>query len=347
MFRKALLLLTVALASLSVVPSYANSNQIRIVGSSTVFPFSTTVVERFGKNTNFNAPIVERTGSGGGLNLFCAGVGPTYPDISNSSRRIKQSEIERCANNGITDIVEVKIGYDGITFTNSRHAVQLDVTIHELFLALAKKIPLEKNGKTQPNPYTSWDQINRSFPAIKIEVLGPPPSSGTRHTFIELVMENGCKSYDWVKTLKTSDISSYRKLCQTIREDGIYIEAGERDDLIIKKLLVNPNSFGIFGYSFLKKFSSSVHGAKINGVDPDTQSISSGNYAISRPLFFYVKKNNIGMTLGLKEYLNEFTSPQAWGENGYLTDIGLIPMVASERKKWIDIVTNLQKLSLE
>jgi len=254
-------------------------DQINIVGSSTVFPFSTTVAERFGKSTEFKTPVVESTGSGGGLKLFCAGVGERYPDIANASRRIKASEVEKCAANGVNEIIEAKIGFDGIVLANSREAAQMEISTRDIFLALAKDVP-NGEGATQPNPYTTWDEINPELPAIKIEVLGPPPTSGTRDAIAELALEGGCKSFDWIKALKKTDKSAYKALCHRIREDGAYIEAGENDNLIVQKLQANPTAFGIFGYSFLEQNSDSLQGSIVNGVPPEFEEIADGNYPI-------------------------------------------------------------------
>lgn len=334
----ALLLATAA------APAFAR-DQINIVGSSTVFPFSTTVAERFGKSTPFKTPIVESTGSGGGLKLFCAGVGEKTPDITNASRRIKASEVELCASNGVTEIVEAMIGFDGIVLANSREATQLDVTLRDIYLALAKTIPNE-DGTTQENPYTTWDQVNSSLPAIKIEVLGPPPTSGTRDAFAELAMEGGCKTFDWVKALKKTDKPAYKALCHTIREDGAYIEAGENDNLIVKKLQSNPTAFGVFGYSFLEQNSDVVQGSIVNGVAPEFEDIASGDYPIARSLYFYVKAAHVGMVPGIEEFLAEFTSDDAWGEDGYLADKGLIPLSTAERADWASKIQALSPLGM-
>jgi len=288
-------------------------DQINIVGSSTVFPFSTTVAERFGKSTEFKTPVVESTGSGGGLKLFCAGVGERYPDIANASRRIKASEVEKCAANGVNEIIEAKIGFDGIVLANSREAAQMEISTRDIFLALAKDVP-NGEGATQPNPYTTWDEINPELPAIKIEVLGPPPTSGTRDAFAELALEGGCKSFDWIKALKKTDKSAYKALCHRIREDGAYIEAGENDNLIVQKLQANPTAFGIFGYSFLEQNSDSLQGSIVNGVPPEFEEIADGNYPIARSLYFYVKQAHIGMIPGIEAFLAEFTQEDTWGE---------------------------------
>jgi len=319
--------------------------QIRIVGSSTVFPFATTVAERFGKNTEFKTPIVESTGSGGGLKLFCSGAGDNDPDITNASRRIKTSEIKKCAANGITDIVEVKIGYDGIVLANSKKAKALELTLKDVFLALAKNVP-DGEGKTKANAYKYWSDVNPALPNVKIEVMGPPPTSGTRDAFVELAMEGGCKSFAWIKALKKKDKKAYKSLCQTIREDGAFIEAGENDNLIVQKLKANPSAFGIFGFSFLDQNTDTIQGSKINGIAPDFDLISDGSYPVSRSLYFYVKKSRIGKTAGITEYLAEFANDKAWGPEGYLADKGLIPMSNKERRDWAAKVKDLQILSM-
>ena len=325
-------------------PSIARE-QITIVGSSTVFPFSTAVAERFGKSTDFKTPVVESTGSGGGLKLFCSGVGEAFPDITNASRRIKSSEVEKCAGNGVTEIVEAKVGFDGIVLANARASDQMDVTTREIFLALAKDIPME-DGSTQPNPYEMWSDINATMPAVKIEVLGPPPTSGTRDAFVELAMEGGCKSFDWVKELKGTDKNAYKSLCHTIREDGSYVEAGENDNLIVQKLQANPSAFGVFGYSFLEQNSDSVQGSIVNGTEPEFEEIADGNYPIARSLFFYVKKAHVGIIPGIEEFLEEFTDEDTWGEDGYLVDKGLIPLGDDERDAWADRINGLQLLDM-
>ncbi|MEM6618962.1 MAG: PstS family phosphate ABC transporter substrate-binding protein [Pseudomonadota bacterium] len=344
MFTKSLCITAVALATAAAAPAFAR-DQIKIVGSSTVFPFSTTVAERFGKVSGFKTPVVESTGSGGGLKLFCSGLGVEHPDITNASRRIKPSEVENCASNGITEIVEIKIGYDGIVLANSKEAPQYSLTLKDLFLALAAEVPNEA-GELVANPYSSWDQINPELPAVKIEVLGPPPTSGTRDAFNELALEGGCKTFDVIKALKGTDANTYKRVCRSIREDGAYVEAGENDNLIVQKLNANPNALGIFGYSFLEENSDKVQGSTINGVLPEFELIASGEYPVSRSLFFYVKKAHVGVVPGIEEFLAEFTSDDAWGEEGYLTDKGLIPMQDDERKAFKASAEGLTNLAM-
>ena len=329
----------------AVSSSTTGRDQIKIVGSSTVYPFATTVAENFGRTTKFKTPIVESTGSGGGLKLFCSGVGENHPDITNASRRIKSSEVENCAKNGINDIVEVKVGYDGIVLANSRKSAPMALSLQDVFLALAKDVP-DGNGGMKANPYKMWSDINSELPNLKIEVMGPPPTSGTRDAFVELAMEGGCSTFDEIKAMKKTDGAAYKSFCHTIREDDAFVEAGENDNLIVQKLNANPDAFGIFGFSFLEQNADSVQGSQIDGKSPTFENISSGVYPVSRSLYFYVKKDNIGNVPGIKEYLDEFMSPRASGADGYLTEKGLIPMNDAEHAQWKTSVGNLQNLSL-
>jgi phosphate transport system substrate-binding protein len=318
---------------------------INIVGSSTVYPFSTVVAEQFGKTTKFKAPKVESTGTGGGLKLFCDGVGVKFPDIANASRRIKDSELAQCKQNGVSEIIELKIGYDGIVIANSRQAKPLVLELRQLWLALAKEVP-DGEGKLKPNDYSQWSQVDPNLPAIKIEVLGPPPTSGTRDAFAELALEGGCSSFPWIKALKTSDEKRFKATCHSIREDGAFIEAGENDNLIVQKLEANPSAFGVFGYSFLDQSSEKVQAAIVGGVAPTFESISSGKYPVSRPLFIYVKKAHVGVIPGIAEYLTEFESSRAAGPDGYLADKGMIPMPEQEQAQYRNVAANLTPLQM-
>ena len=308
-----------------------DSEEVRVVGSSTVYPFSTVVAERFGRTTKFKTPIVESTGTGGGFKLLCAGVDNGTVDISNASRAIKSSEVELCAKNGVNKIIEVKIGYDGIVMANARNAKPFSLSTRDIFLALAKDVP-NGNGQLVENTAQTWADVNPSLPNTKIEVLGPPPTSGTRDAFVELAMEGGCKSFDWIKALKKSDGTAYKNICHTMREDGAFIEAGENDNLIVQKLVSNDNALGIFGFSFLDQNSDKVKAAKINGVDVSFDAIADGSYPVSRPLFFYVKGEHLDSVSSLRPFVREFISDAAMGEDGYLADRGLIPMGRTERK---------------
>ena len=324
------ILITAFIALLFFASSNATAQQIgrdtiRIVGSSTVFPFSTVVAERFGRNTPYNTPIIESTGTGGGMKLFCSGVGPSHPiDITNASRGIKNSEVELCESNGVTEIKEVMIGFDGIVLANKKSEQRYSLTLREIFLALAKHIPQEGKGFIL-NPYQRWSEINPELPDTLIEVLGPPPTSGTRDAFVELAMEGGCKTFPALKELKKKDKSKFKSICHAIREDRRFIMAGENDNLIVQKLDANPDALGIFGFSFLDQNGHVVQGSIINGSEPTFEDIADGSYPISRSLFFYVKEQHYDMVPGMKEFVSEFTSERAIGEDGYLTDRGLIP----------------------
>lgn len=329
-----------ALASVVAAGAAEARDQIRIVGSSTVYPFATAVAETFGKTTKFKTPVIESTGSGGGFKLFCAGIGEEHPDITNASRAVKKSEIERCAKNGVEKITEVKVGYDGIVLANSKKGKRMEITRKQIFLALAKDVP-NAEGKLIANPNQKWSDIDPSLPDTKIEVLGPPPTSGTRDAFAELALEGGCKKFPDIKAMKKKDKKKYKAICHSVREDGAYIDAGENDNLIIQKLNANPDAFGVFGFSFLDQNSDTVQGSLIDGKAPLFEAIADGSYPVSRPLFFYVKNAHIGSVPGINEYLAEFTSDKAWGDEGYLTDKGLIPMPAEERAKYKASVQSL------
>ena len=319
-----------ALVAVFAVATVAEAREIRIVGSSTVYPFTTIVGETFAAEGN-TAPVIESTGTGGGMKLFCAGTGASHPDFTNASRAIKSSEAEKCAANGITPL-EMMVGYDGIVFANSKESKVLEVTPRQLFQALAKDVPQE-NGNLVPNTFTHWNQINSSFPAVKIEVLGPPPSSGTRDAWVELVMEKGCKTYDWVKAMKKKDKKAYKGICHGIREDGAFVEAGENDNLIIQKLANNPNAFGIFGYSFLDQNTDVIQGSPIGGVVPTFESIADGSYPASRGLYVYAKKEHMNMTDGMIEFMELYLSDDVAGADGSLGDAGLIPLPQKELDK--------------
>lgn len=350
MIKKTIAVTAAALSVALAGSLHAESSRdyISIVGSSTVYPFATVVAEQFGKTTAYKTPKIESTGSGGGFKLFCEGVGVQYPDITNSSRAIKSSELESCARNGVKEIVEVKIGYDGIVFANSKKSAVLKLTRKDIFLALAKDVPNPDGGETLvPNPYKAWKDVNPSLPAVKIEVLGPPPTSGTRDAFVELAMEGGGSEFPWIKALKKTDESRYTAVCHTVREDGAYIEAGENDNLIVQKLDANPNAVGIFGFSFLDQNTDKLQGSYVDGVEPTFEAIADGSYPVSRPLFFYVKKAHADVIPGMREYLKEFTSEKAWGTEGYLSERGLIPMPDEERGNVKDAVDKLVPMSMK
>jgi phosphate transport system substrate-binding protein len=304
-------------------------DQIRIVGSSTVFPFTSAVAETFGRGGKFKTPVVESTGTGGGIKLFCAGVGVQHPDVTGASRRIKKSELEDCAKNGVNAVTEVKVGFDGIVFANARQGAPTAYTIEQIWQGLAKNT-VDKNGQIVPNPYKRWSEIDPSLPNKPIEVLGPPPTSGTRDAFVELVMDVGCEKFDAVKALKGEE---KKRVCSQVREDGAYVEAGENDNLIVQKLQANADAYGVFGYSFLDQNKDKLQGSTINGQKPEYELISSGKYPVSRSLFVYVKNAHAGVIPGIREFLAEYTSERAMGEDGYLADKGLIALPKDEREK--------------
>ena len=354
-----------AIGSISTAQA-AGRDAVNIVGSSTVYPFATVVAERFGRSTNFKTPKIESTGSGGGLKLFCKGVGVNTPDITNASRRIKKSEYDKCQKNGVTEITEVLVGYDGIVIANSKKAAHFELTLKDIYMALAKTVP-GPDGKLIANPNKTWKDVNAKLPETEIEVLGPPPTSGTRDAFAELALGGGAKKIADLKALRgmkadqADDIkammaklgipsgvydameekkgkaprgkSIFKAVAYAVREDGAYIEAGENDNLIVQKLVSNPNALGIFGFSFLEENGDKVQGSKIDGVIPSFDSIADGDYPVSRPLFFYIKNAHVGKIPGIQEYASAFASNKAMGEDGYLPEKGLIPLNAKELKQ--------------
>ena len=326
------LLLATSLIALTAVPAFAARDQIRIVGSSTVYPFTTAVAEAFGKATGMKTPVVESTGTGGGMKLFCSGLGEDKPDFTNASRAIKKSEFEDCVKNGVTEVVEIKVGFDGLSVAHSKDAKDLGLTKQQIFLALAKDIP-DKDGKLIANPNMMWSDIDPSLPATKIEVLGPPPTSGTRDSFAELVMEAGALKFDSLAALKKSDAKAFEKVWKSMREDGGYVEAGENDNLIVQKLTANPDALGIFGFSFLEQNAGTVKDVAIDGVEATYETIASGKYKVARPLYMYAKKQHVEVIPGMKEFIAEYISDKALGEDGYLADKGLVTLPGDQAEK--------------
>ena len=345
MFKKIFLLTLINLAFL--VTTNAR-DQINVVGSSTVYPFSTVVAETFGNKTGIKVPKIESTGSGGGMKLFCKGLGTSHPDITNASRRIKKNEFNKCKENGI-DVVEIKVGYDGIVIANSKKAKLLNLTKRQIFLALAKQVPEgnKEGGNLVDNPNKKWSDIDPNLPNKKIEVLGPPPTSGTRDAFNELAIEGGCKTFPKLKAIKKQDKKKYKAICRAVREDGAFIEAGENDNLIVQKLVENESAFGVFGFSFLIENEDKIQGSTVDGMAPTMETIADKSYGVSRPLYFYVKLAHVDVIPGIREFLEEYTSEDAWGPGGYLEERGMIPMPESEReffKKNAEEIIPLTKL---
>lgn len=308
-----------------------NRSEIRIVGSSTVFPFAKAVAEKFAADGNA-APILESTGTGGGMKLFCAGVGADTPDISNASRRMKATELEMCNENGVTEVVEVKVGIDGIAIAQANGGPSFQLTPKQIYEAIAER-PYGKKNETQ-----KWSDVDSSLPDIAISVYGPPSTSGTRDALTELIMEVGCKTDEATKALKDSNGDEFDSICHDVRADGPYIDTGENDNLIVQKLDANPNSVGIFGYSFLEENSDKVRGISVSGVAPEYDAIASGEYPGARPLYIYVKKQHADVIPGLQEYLTTFLD--AGTRDGYLVDAGLIASPDDVRSKMSDVVAN-------
>ena len=343
--------MVMAALATSMIGGASARDQIEIVGSSTVFPFATSVAEQFGRSTSFKTPVVESTGSGGGLKLFCAGIGLEHPDITNASRRIKDKEFKKCQANGI-DLTEIVVGFDGIVLANAKGAPQLKLTRKQIYLATAKVVPDPsrpcQSTWCEPiaNPYKKWSDIDPSLPNAKIEILGPPPTSGTRDAFQELAMSKGANKFPHMKKLKKADKKLWKKLTRTVREDGAWIDAGENDNLMVSKLAANPKAVGVFGYSFLDQNADQIKDAIVEGVKPTVDNIAGGDYGISRSLYFYIKHAHVGTVPGILEYVKEFTSEKAFGEDGYLLDKGLIPLPTSDRKKYRNDGQNLTKLAM-
>lgn len=309
----------------------APDEKIRIVGSSTVAPFSTTVAEQFGAVSEFPTPIVETTGTGGGFKAFCQGIGPKEPSIANASRPVKPSEIELCRKAGVTEIVPVKIGYDGIVLANAKTSPHMDLSKAEIFLALAEQIP-DGQGGWIDNPHETWKDVADHLPDMPILVSGPPPTSGTRDAFAELALEGGAEEIPELAALKESDPDTFAKKATTIRMDGKWIDSGENDTAIVQTLMKNPDSIGIMGYSFLEQNLDRLKGANIEGHEPTFSEIASGDYGISRSMYFYVKKQNVNLVPGITDFISEFTQEDAWGPTGYLVEKGLIPLQEDERE---------------
>jgi len=312
-------------------PATQERTDIRIVGSSTVYPFSTKVAQEFKNKTGVNV-VVESTGSGGGHKLFCSGNGTDTPDITNSSRRQKSSELDNCAKNGVDNVIEVKIGFDGIVIANARTSASVDLTLEHVYKAFAKQVPTSNDDCTMiANPNKKWSDIDASLPDETIEAYGPPPTSGTRDAFVEIAMEGGAKQIACLKALKDNDKDMFGTLAHTLREDGRWIDSGENDNAIVQTLVNTPTAYGVFGYSFLDQNADKIKGALVGGAEPSFENIASGDYPISRSLFFYIKQGHIEKLPAIKDYALEFVSDEAAASGGYLEAIGLVPLPDDER----------------
>lgn len=304
-------------------------DQIRIVGSATVYPFITAAAEQFGQEGTFKTPIVEATGTGGGFKLFCEGAQADTPDINNASRKITESEMELCKKNAVTDIAEIPIGYDGIVLVNKKGSKQFNLTYRQIFMALARELP-HADGKIELNRYEKWNDVDKNLPAQDIRIYGPPPTSGTRDTFAELAMEKGCEQFKAFE-MRYPDKKERQKKCRLLREDGKYVEAGENYNIIVQKLDADQNALGIMGFGFYDENSSKIQATLIDGVLPTAESIATGSYGLSRTLYIYIKKAHIGLVPGIREFTTEVSSEGAAGENGYMSMLGLIPLSADDR----------------
>ncbi len=337
-------LIALSALALAACNQQSTRDQIKVVGSSTVYPFTTAVAEAFvNKNSQAKAPVIEQGGTGAGMKLFCGGIGVAHPDIVNASRRIKKSEMELCQKNGVTDIIEVQIGADGIALAESNNGPKMTLTRKDVYLALAA------NPMGKPNSFKTWKDVNPTLPAIPIKVLGPPSTSGTRDAFAELILEPGCEEANpQAKALKESDKNAFDNLCLLIRSDAAYIDSGENDNLIVQKLSTDPNALGIFGYSYLEENKQRLHGVPINGVTPSYETIASNSYPGARALYIYVKKQHLKAVPGLKEFLTQYAS--MWAPDGPLVKRGLIasPQAARDAAaKTIDLETPLDPASLK
>jgi phosphate transport system substrate-binding protein len=313
-------------------------DQIRIVGSSTVFPFTTAVAEQFGRTGRFKTPVVESTGTGGGMRLFCNGVGPQHPDFTNASRRMTGSEFDMCQTNGVTAIVEMPIGFDGIVLAVKKGSPKFSLTREEIWKALARQVPV--NGQLVANPYQRWNEINPALPNWRIEVIGPPPTSGTRDSFVELVMDAGCRNIPEIRAI--TDSRARAQACGSIREDGKFIEGGENDNLIVQRIAASqPGLIGVFGYSYLDQNTDKVEGKPIENVEPTYENIASGKYPVARSMFVYAKVAHVEVIPGMREFIAEYMSERALGDNGYLPQKGLITHPAAQRRTNREVTANL------
>jgi phosphate transport system substrate-binding protein len=317
----------VALAASTGAATAQTRDQIRIVGSSTVFPYTQAVAEQFAAMSGSPAPVVESTGTGGGMRIFCEGVGADHPDVTGASRAMTQSEYENCLANGVESITEVLIGFDGLSIAVALNGPDFDLTEAQIFQALAAEV--EVGGEIVANPYRNWSEIDPSLPDMAIEVLGPPPTSGTRDAFVELVMHDGCAAFPAIAAL---DSDRRNEVCSRMRQDGPFIEAGENDNLIVQRLIAGPGSLGIFGYSYLFENTDSLKPVTIEGVEPTFDTIGDGSYPVARPLFVYIKNAHKGVIPGFDEFVNEYVSEDAFGPGGYLSERGLISLSDEDRE---------------
>lgn len=322
------------LSSASATAQFAQRQHILVVGSSTTFPIIAAAAEHVGRHAGIMTPVIESTGTGGGLKLFCAGIGLATPDIAMASRSMKASERALCTRNGVHDIREIMIGYDGIVVANAKEAPRFQLNRRDLYLALARHVPAAASARSLvANPYTHWDQIDPSLPHLPIRVLGPPPTSGTRDILAERLLEAACREIDMLRELEQTDPATFTQRCHSLREDGAFVNAGENDARLVRKLLADPDALGIFGYNFVERNRDRLQAASIEGIEPRFELIESGVYPFSRPLYLYVKPAHTDLVNGLDTFVNALLSAEASGAEGYLVDHGLIPLPGKERTR--------------
>jgi phosphate transport system substrate-binding protein len=322
------------------MPGIAEARSMRAVGSSTVYPFAKAVAERVARaNPKLGTPIIESTGTGAGMKLFCAGVGDQHPDMTNASRRIKASEFQDCAKNGVKQVVEVPVGIDGLALIEGKNGAAMSLTTRDVYAALAA------NPFGKPNTARTWKDVNPALPAVAIQVYGPPPTSGTRDSLAELILEKGCESDPAMKALKESDKDRHKDLCTKVREDGAYVEAGENDNLLVQKVAANPGAIGVLGYSFLEENMDKVKGIPLGGIAPTAETISGLTYPGARQLYVYVKGEHLNVIPGMREFLAEYA--RAWAKGGYLERRGLIPSPADVQARGSEAATKLTPMTAD
>jgi phosphate transport system substrate-binding protein len=337
--------LVLTLSGLLIAAPAIAREEIRIVGSSTVFPYTQAVAENFVNLTGAPSPIVESTGTGGGMKIFCGGIGEGFPDVTGASRAMKSSEYELCQSNGVTDISEALIGFDGLSMAVSRASdVDWNLSLEDIYLALAAQVPV--NGEWVDNPYKTWADVNADLPEIEILAYGPPPTSGTRDAFVELAMHEGCKELDFVQE-GGFDKDWVNDNCSRMRQDGPFVEAGENDNLIVQRLNADENAMGIFGYSFLFENLDALKGVEIAGVAPSTDTIADKSYPISRPLYVYFKNAHRGVIPNLEEFVEEYMSDDALEEDGYLAERGLVALPEDARYDLQDSVLDAVPMDMK
>ncbi len=318
---------------------------MNIVGSTTVYAFSELVVERFVDSSGYETPLVQPTGTGGGLMMFCSGIGPYDADITYASRRIRKSEFDRCQENGIKDIVEVKIGHSALVLARSDVAPALSLSLRDIYLALAKQVPDPTGGATLvANPYQNWSDVNPALPDEAIRVFGPSAGSARHYLLGNMALEGGCSTFEWARELRREDLLEYRTACRTVREDGTYIEADE-EDVLVQELVSDPGALAVLSFGVLEQNQDEIGGLVVEGIHPSFDTISDDSYPVSRPLYLYVKKAHVDVYPGIREFLGEFTTQEATGENGYLTEIGLVPLSSAEHNEYSAAAQNLSPMS--